>query len=232
MQLFLSGGGIGEDSRELDDLFANAVDKSKALLYIPIAKDSRKRPYKECFSFIRRVFNPRGINKIVMWTEKEIENPPSKLSDFGGIYVGGGNTFYLLKELRESGFLGRLIKAIKKGIPYYGGSAGAIICGKSIEPSFFHDENFVGLKDFRGFGLVGKYSLFCHFKEQDLDDLKRFSKEKGLDLIALPKNCGLYVFGFSGHRIKVIGKGHALKKNFIKNLRIRNSAGGSSVTVA
>jgi dipeptidase E len=204
MKLFLSGGGIGENSREIDNLFANAVDKSKALLYIPIAMDEKKRSYSECLRFIKDVFNPRGIKDIVMCSEKEIGSPPFELSDFGGIYIGGGNTFYLLDKLRENGFDSKLIQAIQNGIPYYGGSAGAIICGESIETSFFHDEDIVGLKDFKGFGLVEGYSLFCHYEEQELERIKRFSNEKKLNVIALPENCGLYV---SEEGIKVAGKG-------------------------
>lgn len=80
-----------------------------------------------------------------------------KLKNFDVIFVTGGNTFYLLKYVRESGF----DKAIKpfldrEGI-YFGVSAGTIIAGKDISISGWKsdwDKNIVNLEDLRGMGLV------------------------------------------------------------------------------
>ncbi|MBD3361225.1 peptidase E [Candidatus Woesearchaeota archaeon] len=202
MELFLSGGGIGTDSKEIDDLFANSVDKSKPLLYIPIAINQTKRPYTSCFKFISDVFNPRGIKDIVMWTEKDIANNAFNIDTFGGIYVGGGNTFYLLKRLKETNFDVKLIKAIKRGIPYYGGSAGAIICGKSILPASLSDKNQVKLTDLKGFDLLDKYSISCHYKTEKFEKIRELQQYNKLHIIALPEDCGIYC---KDTKIKVIG---------------------------
>jgi len=50
------------------------------------------------------------------------------------VYVAGGNTFYLLEKVRESGFDQVLPLLLDKGIIYAGGSAGAVLACPTIEP--------------------------------------------------------------------------------------------------
>lgn len=205
INLFLSGGGSEDNSREIDDLFATTVDKSKPLLYIPIAMDQNKIPYSECFKFISNTFNKRGIKKIIMWTENDIKYNNTDLCDFGGIYVGGGNTFYLLKQLKESKFDKKLIAAIKKGVPYFGGSAGAIICGESILIATLSDENQVNLKNLVGLRVLPNYSISCHYSASKFNKINEFRKKNNTPIIALPENSGLYYNG----KIEQIGEGCA-----------------------
>lgn len=216
MKLFLSGGGSGEKSIELDRKFALAVGKVKPLLYIPIAINKKEHPYGECFKWINGTFNPLGLKKIEMWTEKELrEKPKSELEKFGGIYVGGGNTFYLLKELKESGFFRKLKKLIRKNIPFYGGSAGAVICAKTIIPALSADLNEVGLKNFDALNFIKGYDLWCHYEPKMKTEIKEYIKKYKLKIITLPENAGLYV---DNNIIHVVGSGSALivKSKFIE----------------
>jgi len=205
MKIYLSGGGSEKDSIELDKRFASTFDKSKPLLYIPIAINESTHPYPGCLKWVSNIFNPLGINKIEMWTEKELLEK-KQLDKYGGVFIGGGNTFYLLKELRESGFLSKLEKIIEKDIPVYGGSAGAIILGKSIIPAGFCDLNEVKLKDLNGLNLIKGYDLWCHYKAKDNKDIQDYIKKHNLELIALPENSGLIVTEKS---IEVVGPGSA-----------------------
>lgn len=172
MKLILSGGGSGKQTKELDKKFANLIDKEKPLLYIPIAIDNCKRPYPGCLEWLRSTFDNLGITKYEMITEKELGKYSKKdPSEFGGIYIGRGNTPYLLKKLKESGMWQFLEKALEQDVPIYGGSAGAIIFGKSIKPSLHMDKNWVDLEDLEGMNVLkGKY-IFCHVspekKEED-----------------------------------------------------------------
>ena len=43
------------------------------------------------------------------------------------IYVSGGHTFYLLKQLRDSGAGSLIVKAVRKGTTYIGESAGSAV---------------------------------------------------------------------------------------------------------
>lgn len=80
------------------------------------------------------------------------------------IYVQGGNTFYLLKYIRESGFDKVIKDLINKGVIYIGVSAGSIVAGPTIETAGWKhvDRNEVGLKDLTGMNLV-PFNVFVHY---------------------------------------------------------------------
>ncbi len=56
------------------------------------------------------------------------------------LFVAGGNTFYLLQEMRRTG-AGEIIKdAVMKGTWYFGSSAGSVVAGPDISPVRFVDD--------------------------------------------------------------------------------------------
>jgi len=214
MKLYLSGGGSGEESIELDRKFASIIDKSKSLLYIPIAMNESWHSYPECFQWLNKTFNPLGINKIEMWTEKDLrEKTEAELDRFSGIYVGGGNIFYLLKDLRDSGFLPKLENLIKRNIPYYGGSAGALICAKTVISALSAYSNDVKLENFDAMNLIRNYDLWVHYDVSMNIEIQNYKQKYNLELIALPQDTGIFV---TEKAIEVIGPGSAYlltKKN-------------------
>ncbi|WP_236809547.1 Type 1 glutamine amidotransferase-like domain-containing protein [Bacillus glycinifermentans] len=72
---------------------------------------------------------------------------------FSAVYIGGGNTFRLLKHVTDTRFNDILQSYAKRGGIVYGGSAGAIILGKHIMTCSHMDDNNVGLNEFDGWGL-------------------------------------------------------------------------------
>ena len=75
------------------------------------------------------------------------------------IFVGGGNTFYLLQELRRSGADKILVQEVNKGKLYIGESAGAVIACPDIGYCVGMDnpEKAPELTDYTGLGLVDFY---------------------------------------------------------------------------
>ena len=75
------------------------------------------------------------------------------------IFVGGGNTFYLLQELRRSGADKILVQEVNKGKLYIGESAGAVITCPDIGYCAGMDkpEKAPELTDYTGLGLVDFY---------------------------------------------------------------------------
>jgi len=195
MKLFLGGGGGKEDSVELDKKFADSLDLSKPLLYIPIAINTDKHPYSGCLEWFLDVFSPLGVKNIVMWVEDNLKQKQEKdFEQFGGIYIGGGNTFKLLKELKAFGTFEILRKLAQKGVPIYGGSAGAIIFAKTVIPALSADENLVELTDFSALNLVKDYDIWCHYSESLDSTIKSYIDKYGLKkIIVIPENAGLYI---------------------------------------
>jgi dipeptidase E len=53
-----------------------------------------------------------------------------KTTDF--VFVSGGNTFYLLQEMRRSGFADLIRQFVENGLIYGGTSAGSVVAGPNI----------------------------------------------------------------------------------------------------
>lgn len=72
------------------------------------------------------------------------------------VYVAGGNTFYLLKRIRETGFDKMLEKFVSSGGLYAGASAGALIAGPDIGAVSTIDEpeKVQGLKSTEGLDWI------------------------------------------------------------------------------
>lgn len=188
-------GGTGKNNeKELVDLFLKKV-KGK-ILYIPIAMENKA--YGKCYEWVTKAFPNREIDMLVDFKMQHVN-----LSDFSGILIGGGNTFKLLKELKESGFDKKLMNF--KGV-IYGGSAGTIIWGKTIGTASFgtlKDKNKVKLKDLKGMNKVKGYDLQCHYYEKEKKLVEDYVKKNKTPVIALPDDCGVYV---KDGKIKEIGK--------------------------
>ena len=95
----------------------------------------------------------------------------------------GGNTFYLLKELREKKLDEKIIHAINNGVIYIGSSAGSIILGKTIETALPYDENWVNLEDFEGLNMVDAIIIpHANRKQEFIKEAKERYKDKIIEL--------------------------------------------------
>lgn len=83
------------------------------------------------------------------------------------IYISGGNTFYLLQELKRKQLLPVINEKINAGIPYIGESAGAIIMAPNIEYNSLMDDTSVApdLTDYSALAQTDFYTL-PHFEEE------------------------------------------------------------------
>lgn len=82
--------------------------------------------------------------------------------EIDAIYIGGGNTFAILKMLKDTKFDKSIINYVNNGVIYVGGSAGTHVVTKSIEHVKDFDSNFVNLKDYDGLSLYDGI-IICHY---------------------------------------------------------------------
>lgn len=182
--LILSGGGDPEQVRSIDEYFAAHIDKVKKVLYIPAAMEREVFTYEQCLDWFTSTYVPFGIQNIDMLTDlsgAEISD------DTSAVFIGGGNTYKLLKELRESKFDQKLIAYLNNGGTVYGGSAGAMIFGKTIETEIHTGSHNYGLTDLSGLNQLNGFDIWCHYtpKEEPLiagypRSLYILSEESGL----------------------------------------------------
>jgi dipeptidase E len=88
------------------------------------------------------------------------------------VFVGGGNTFRLLKTLQETDLLEPLKERVRAGMPYLGVSAGTNIAAPTIRTT--NDMPIVEPKNLQGLGLV-PFQINPHY--QDRDPLSRHMGE-------------------------------------------------------
>ncbi len=88
----------------------------------------------------------------------------AKLRHNDFIYVSGGNTFYLLQELKRTGADQLIVDQVNSGKLYIGESAGAIVASPSVAYAQEMDnrEKSPYLNDFTGLGLVNFYTVPHH----------------------------------------------------------------------
>lgn len=107
------------------------VSKIKLAYITTAAKGSNNKTYIDLHKEMMR-------GERISFNELDIEgkNEAELRELFKGndaVYVEGGNTFYLLKAVRESGFGVVIKELIEKGVPYIGSSAGSYITCPTIE---------------------------------------------------------------------------------------------------
>lgn len=82
--------------------------------------------------------------------------------DIDVLYISGGNTFLTLDRLRRCGFDRELIRYIRAGVTYIGGSAGAHMVCTDLTHVALYDPPPAGMTDLCGLGLTD-VTLLCHY---------------------------------------------------------------------
>lgn len=190
-KLYLGGGGGAEDSVKLDKRFLNSL-KNKKIVYIPIALTPKTGGYESCFDWITSSLTNASDDfiEISMWTDLG-QKGINDLESYGGIYIGGGNTYKLLDHIYKTGFNEVLIEFYNRGGLIYGGSAGAIILGKSI--SIVSEENDANYVYEDGLNLLNGKSVLCHFSKDKNNTVEHFIENTSGDVIALTEKSGLII---------------------------------------
>ena len=117
----------------------------------------------------KHLFKDEGYN----YTELDLDGKNPKelreaLRGAGIIFVEGGNTFYLLKSVRESGFDKVLPDLLDAGVIYMGSSAGSYIACPTIEMATWkHQDKYdrYGLTDFHALALV-PFLVSVHYSDE------------------------------------------------------------------
>ncbi len=160
--LLLTSAGM-EVKEEILKILPKSPNQIKLAHIITASKPERNIDYleKDRQKMIGLGFQVEDID-IEGKNEKEVRD---LLKDKDVIYVQGGNTFYLLKHIRESGFDKVIRELINKGVIYIGVSAGSILAGPTIETSGWKnlDRNIVGITDLTALNFV-PFLIFVHYE--------------------------------------------------------------------
>lgn len=165
MRLYLCGGGSGKQILNALSNFSKKLDKSKPILYVPLAMEESK--YNSCYDWFSEEIKNMNLTKFEM-VKSSLELSKKKLTNYSAIFIGGGNTYKLLNEIKKYSNYEKIIDYLNKDGTIFGGSAGAIIFGDDINCCLLDDKNSINLKDTKGFNLLNNYSILCHLKNKNL----------------------------------------------------------------
>jgi dipeptidase E len=145
------------------------------------------------------------VTNIAMMTSRQRLAGELRLA--GAVFIGGGNTYFLLDALRRSGADRVLRQVVESGRPVYGGSAGAIVLGRDIDTARHADPNNTGTIDTTGLDLTLGYAIWCHYRNDDAALVRSYVSETGNEVIALSERSGLVR---DGNTMRVVGREPAM----------------------
>ncbi|NTW45889.1 MAG: type 1 glutamine amidotransferase-like domain-containing protein [Candidatus Moranbacteria bacterium] len=125
---------------------------------------------------------------------KSAEEMRSFFSDKNVIHIEGGNTFYLLKAIRETGFAEVLDELLKEGKVYIGTSTGSYIMCPSIEVADWDEtgKSRFGMTDFTALNYV-PFVLKVHYKDEMQESVREKMKTAHHPLRLLREGQGILV---------------------------------------
>jgi dipeptidase E len=146
-------GYLDHAASEIGDFLGNV----KTVLFVPYALHDRD----DYASKARERFRKMGYDLGSIHTAPD---PAKAVNDAEAIFIGGGNTFRLLKALYDTDVLQLIASRVTAGMPYIGSSAGSNVAGPTIRTT--NDMPIVEPPSFEALGLV-PFQLNPHFLDTD-----------------------------------------------------------------
>lgn len=147
-------GYLDHAESEIKDFLKREV---KRVLFVPLALYDR-----DAYSATARSrFDAMGYT---LTSVHEATDVARAVNDAEAIFIGGGNTFRLLKGLYDYGLLSLIRQRVESGAPYIGSSAGAIVACPTLKTT--KDMPVVEPPAFDALGLV-PFQISPHYLDPD-----------------------------------------------------------------
>lgn len=129
------------------------LDGVSHVLFVPFA-------LKDHDAYTKVVAQRLGTLGVEVRGIHEFEDPSAAIEDADAVYVGGGNTFRLLREMRTRKLLEPVRARVLDGMPYMGASAGTNLACPTIRTT-----NDMPIADPKGFGALDlvPFQINCHY---------------------------------------------------------------------
>ena len=205
MNLYLTGGGEPEGYARLEKELVANLPRGATIAVLPMACDAED--YREVLLDVKDRFDDNRIGSIEL-IEDASEITEGELLAYDALFIEGGNTFRLIKEVRGSSLFSHLGAFIAQKKIIYADSAGAIVLGTDVHSAFLGneaDEDHEKLQDYRGLNLVGNWSFHCHYESGDLPHMQDLLYETGSPFLALPEPIGIHILN---GEVEVFGRGN------------------------
>ncbi|HEX5602633.1 MAG TPA: dipeptidase PepE [Pyrinomonadaceae bacterium] len=130
---------------------------AKRVLFVPYALFDRDKYAANA----RQRFQKMGYELTSVHTAA---NPVAAIDETDAVFIGGGNTFRLLKALYEFDLIDAIRKRVSNGMPYIGSSAGSNVAAPTIKTT--NDMPIMQPPSFNALGLVS-FQINPHYLDPD-----------------------------------------------------------------
>lgn len=183
----------------------HAGEKRANALFIGTASHDSMPYFNNFRKTYTSVFDIKAEVALIVYGEMNMEKIAAKIAAADCIYVGGGDTVFMLEKWKETGIDKLLIEAYEKGTPICGLSAGAICWFSDMYTDYEimrgKSSEYV-LK--KGLGLLSG-TMCPHFNERE-DDFIRAMLKEGIESAYCVENDAAIEFT-DGKPTKVLSSG-------------------------
>ena len=149
------------------------LEHRENIVFIPYAGVTIS--YKE---YTNKVNEALADQRILVHNLEDFDSQLLAIEKATAIFVGGGNTFHLLKTIQDKNLIGAIRKKIQSGTPYVGWSAGSNIASPTICTT--NDMPIVETTNFNSLALVD-FQLNPHYTEKTIDGHGGESRKQRLE---------------------------------------------------
>lgn len=206
MKLLLTSAGITNKSiaKSLIDLAGKPASNLK-LAFIPTAANVEEGNKVEWLFRQYEELRSMGFKWIdyVDFADADVDWQP-RLDACDILYLTGGNTFYLLDQIRKQGFDDYLRGALSNKV-YVGGSASSIVMTPTIDVAAIPpgDPNLPNLTDLTGLGHVD-FEIEPHCDEGRFATVESYAKEHSKTICAIDDDTAIQIVD---SKVTVISEG-------------------------
>src|ERR1700758_3251204 len=177
------------------------LGRAKRIAFVPFAVYERGKYTVQA----RARFHRMGCELVSL---HDVSNPRREIVEADAIFVGGGNTFRLLKALYDFDLLEPIRRRVAGGIPYIGSSAGSNVAGPTIKTT--KDMPIVEPPSFDALDLV-PFQISPHYLDPDPNSTHMGETQEERILQFLEENDARVVGLREGSMLSVSGNDVTLK---------------------
>ena len=146
-RVLLGSGGIATEERRetYRRLVSEHFRECEQVLFVPYASHE----HSDYTSRMQAFLGPDGPSLVGI---ESMGDPLAAIGEMQGVYVGGGNSFLLIRELHDRGLLVAIRERVLSGVPYLGVSAGANVACPTMMTT--NDMPITLPPSFDSFGIV------------------------------------------------------------------------------